>query len=317
MQSGIALDGRSQALVALGDVLRRSGYAFVTVTPRTHRCVLDRAARNGRLEARSLRDVFGWSMPFAPSLLSPEVLDCLRGAEAVEPAGGLLRSRVRVSTLGEAMFVHSAFPTADEHAVFFGPDTYRFCALLQRVAPAARSIVDIGCGTGAGGIVLARGGPERLVLSDVNPHALQLTRVNAALAGVRAEVVQSDVLRGTSGTFDLIVANPPYMQDPAARTYRHGGGDYGEALSVRIVREALPRLAPGGTLVVYTGSAIVNGADTFERSIQPALADFMGHCVATYTELDPDVFGEELDEPAYAGVERIAAVALTVRVSGK
>ena len=29
-----------------------------------------------------------------------------------------------------------------------------------------------------------------------------------------------------------------------------------------------------------------------------------------YRELDPDVFGEELDRPAYAHVERIAVVAL-------
>ncbi|HKP56489.1 MAG TPA: class I SAM-dependent methyltransferase [Polyangiales bacterium] len=317
MQIGMAFDDRSRALVALGHALRRCGYAFVTVTPRTHRRVLERAARRGELEARSLRDVFGWSMPFAPALLPPELLDCLRRADAVEPAGDLLRSRVRVSTLGEAMFVHSAFPTADENAVFFGPDTYRFCALLQRVAASASRIVDIGCGTGAGGIVSARGGYERLVLSDVNPYALQLTRVNAALAGIQAEVVQSDLLQGVSGKFDLIVANPPYMHDPAARTYRHGGGDYGEALSVRIVREALPRLARGGTLVVYTGSAIVNGTDTFERSVQPALAAVVGDCVTTYSELDPDVFGEELDEPAYARVDRIAAVALTVRVSAK
>ena len=32
----------------------------------------------------------------------------------------------------------------------------------------------------------------------------------------------------------------------------------------------------------------------------------------TYRELDPDVFGEELDKPGYERVERIAVVALTV-----
>ena len=143
-----------------------------------------------------------------------------------------------------------------------------------------------------------------------------LARVNAALAGVRVELVQSDILQSVDGEFDLIVANPPYMQDVAARTYRHGGGDYGEALSARIVREALPRLAPGGTLLLYTGSAIVNGFDTFLQSVQPTLAALAGSCEVVYAELDPDVFGEELETPAYASVERIAAVALTVRVSG-
>ena len=31
-----------------------------------------------------------------------------------------------------------------------------------------------------------------------------------------------------------------------------------------------------------------------------------------YEEIDPDVFGEELENPAYAEVERIAAVVLTL-----
>jgi hypothetical protein len=34
-----------------------------------------------------------------------------------------------------------------------------------------------------------------------------------------------------------------------------------------------------------------------------------------YEEIDPDVFGEELDTPAYAAVERIAAVSLNVTVA--
>jgi hypothetical protein len=34
---------------------------------------------------------------------------------------------------------------------------------------------------------------------------------------------------------------------------------------------------------------------------------------ARYEELDPDVFGDELDRPAYAAVERIAAVLVTAR----
>jgi hypothetical protein len=36
----------------------------------------------------------------------------------------------------------------------------------------------------------------------------------------------------------------------------------------------------------------------------------------TYEELDPDVFGEELEQAQYAQVERIAAVGLRVRLTG-
>jgi len=39
-------------------------------------------------------------------------------------------------------------------------------------------------------------------------------------------------------------------------------------------------------------------------------------CTLSYEEIDPDIFGEELDEPAYADVERIAAVGAVIRKKG-
>ncbi len=61
-----------------------------------------------------------------------------------------------------------------------------------------------------GGTVLARRGfgLHNVVLSDINEHALQMARVNAELAELNAEVVQSDVLDGVKGDFDLAFANP-------------------------------------------------------------------------------------------------------------
>ncbi|MBC7800254.1 MAG: methyltransferase, partial [Gemmatimonadaceae bacterium] len=143
---------------------------------------------------------------------------------------------------------------------------------------------------------------------DINARALQLTRVNAALAGVPVDAAGSDLLSGVPGAFDLIVSNPPYLVDPAARAYRHGGGDLGAGLSLAILEASLDRLAPGGTLVLYTGAAIVNGIDPFKVA---ALAR-CGGAEWTYAEVDPDVFGEELEAGAYSAADRIAAVVLTV-----
>jgi 23S rRNA G2069 N7-methylase RlmK/C1962 C5-methylase RlmI len=165
--------------------------------------------------------------------------------------------------------------------------------------------------------VLSSRNPERIVLSDINPKALAFARVNAALAGVQAELVQSDVLDDVTGEHDLIIANPPYMQDDANRTYRHGGGSYGEALSVRIVRESLPRLAASGALLLYTGAPVVAGVDVFHEAVQPLLAASEGIAHVEYDELDPDVFGEQLASEQYAKVERIAVVGLTVRASAR
>jgi release factor glutamine methyltransferase len=307
---GARVTPEQSALVELGRALRAADYTFVTVTPETHRRVLARLG-SAPASGTSLRDVFGWSRPFAPAALPAELRRLLERADALEEANGLLRSRVRFSSLGERLHVHSAFPTGESDAVFFGPDTYRFCALLRRWAPRARRALDIGCGSGAGGLSLTAA--DELILSDVSPRALALAEVNAALSGRTATFQRSDVLKEVDGPLDLIVANPPYMRDPSARLYRDGGGEHGEGLSVRIVRESLARLAPGGTLIVYTGSAVVDGVDCFRRAIMPHLSHPGAR--VDYEELDPDVFGEELERPDYARVERIAAVGVRVCVT--
>lgn len=298
---------QDRALVDLGARLRQLGYRFVTPTPETHRRV---NARPGAAEARTLRDVFGWSRPFRDGVLPRDVAALLHAAGAREPAGdGSWRSAVRFSSVGDALFAHSAYPTTAADAVFFGPDTYRFVALLRREVAGARRAVDVGCGSGAGGLALALAGRvDRLVLADVSPRALRFAAVNAALAGVDAELCESDVLGAVQGPFDLVVANPPYLVDGPRRLYRDGGGALGIDLSVRIAREALERLAPGGRLVLYTASPVVDGRHALEDALAPVLARAGG---ARYEELDPDVFGEELSSAAYAAVERLAVVALT------
>ena len=213
------------------------------------------------------------------------------------------------------LFVHSAYPTSGEDAVFFGPDTYRFAQAIAALPPApVRRAVDIGCGAGPGAVLLARTYPAAEVFGiDINEAALRLTRVNAGRAGVAVEAVESDLLKSVPGVFDLIVANPPYLIDPAERAYRHGGGALGAGLSLDIVDVALERLAPGGTLLLYTGSAIVGGVDAFRDAVAERLAE--REVAWRYREMDPDVFGEELADGAYVEADRIAAVTLTISTS--
>lgn len=304
-------------LLQLGRRLLADGYRFTTPTPLTHQRVNQRD--EGQM-ADSLRDVFGWSRPFTPGLLSADEQRQLQDAQIIDHYEGELKSRVRWSSLDDLLFVHSAFPTEAADAVFFGPDTYRFAQLIhahlqQNFAPIHRA-VDIGCGAGVGAILIGRARREAEVLAlDINPAALRLTAINAALAEVaNVEVRASDLLQGVDGEFDLIVANPPYMADPAERAYRHGGGTLGAGLSLRIVEQALNRLAPGGSLLLYTGVAMVDGRDPFLDTVLPRLDE--KRFGWTYRELDPDVFGEELLNPGYQRVDRLAVVALTVTRMG-
>lgn len=302
-----------QAMLQLGRRLRADGYRFTCVTPATHARV---NARPEAGQARTVRDVFGWNRPFRSSLVSADELDQMRQAQVLEEHGDLLVSRVRWSTLDDLLLVHSAYPTQQSDAVFFGPDSYRFAQVihdhLQRTPKRVEHAVDIGCGTGVGALLIARAAPHAQVSAvDINPLALRYTAINAALAGLsNVSVEPSDLLGGITGLFDLIVANPPYMLDASERTYRHGGGSLGAQLSLRIVEQACERLGSGGSLLLYTGVAIVEGRDALLEAIRLRLAGPEWSWV--YREIDPDVFGEQLNEPGYEQVERIAAVVLTV-----
>jgi methylase of polypeptide subunit release factors len=287
-----------ERLYAVGERLRALGYSFVTVTPATHERVL---ARGGRGE--TLRDVFGWSRPFAAGALPADLFELL-GPFAVR-AGELWKSAVRYSSLQGRLFAHSAFPTVESDAVFFGPDTYRFASLLEARIQTAGNVADVGCGSGAGGILLASRA-KSVQLLDINPRALQFASANAALNGARVRTAMSDVLSGADGPLDLVVANPPYLADDLGRSYRDGGGALGTALSVRICEEALDRLQSGGRLLLYTATPVIDGRHLLWPAIEPLLRNTR----FDYRELDPDVFGEELLRPAYAHVERIAVVAL-------
>ncbi len=304
-------------LVALAALLRKRGYHFTTVTPATHGRVLNRAAQHG---APSLRDVFGWSKPFAADQMDAAILSQMQKAGVLLDDAGMLRSAVRASNIGQQLYFHSAYPTADADAVFFGPDTYRFVRAaghaLDTLGVSVRRAADIGCGAGPGAIMLAKRFPEAEIHAvDINRRALALAEVNCLLAGAANVTCRhSDMLSALDGDFDLIIANPPYLLDPDQRAYRHGGGELGAGLSLRIVEAAIARLAPGGTLLLYTGVAIDNGEDPFLR--QAGIMLEAARLSWKYEEIDPDVFGEELDTPAYAGIDRIAAVLLVARKGG-
>jgi methylase of polypeptide subunit release factors len=90
---------------------------------------------------------------------------------------------------------------------------------------------------------------QEVVAVDINPRALEFARFNGALNGAgNIRFVQSDLLDQVEGTCDLLVANPPYAPDSAARAGDNywSGGVGGSDLLRRIV-EALPtRLDPDG-----------------------------------------------------------------------
>lgn len=296
------------ALLELLERLGDGGYAFVTPTPVTHRRAV--ASRDG---GRDLRDIFGWSLPFERAALPGPLFGLLWRAGMLAAEGDRFRSLIRVSSLGGSLFIHSAFPTEQQDSVFFGPDSHRFARFLlaELAAEAADRLVDVGAGAGVGAILAMRaGGVEQALLTDINPLALRFARINARHTGVEIDARLASGVEGVPQHVPLVIMNPPFIVDEAGRAYRDGGDRLGAGLSLDWALAAAKAVAPGGRVLLYTGSAIVGGADGLEQALRAGLPP---DCSLRYEEIDPDIFGEELERPAYAGVERIAAVGAVIR----
>ena len=295
---------------AVGDYLKTQGYRFTAVTPASHQRVL---ARDPDRSAATLRDIFGWNLPFAADALPSRVLRDLDRAGLVLDAGGLLRSRVRFATLDGRLHVHDALAMAAPEAVVCGPDTCRFVTAVRHLLRPCQVLVEVCCGTGAGGLAAAAR-CEQVVFADANPRALAMVAANSLLSQRTAAplLLRAELFTGLDLRPDAIIANPPQVADPRHIT-QHGGA-CGSPTALRVVAESLARLAPGGQLILHTTAPIVAGKDTFAAAALP-LATIAG-AAFTYSEIDPDVHGERLELPAYRDVDRIAAVVLSLTMPG-
>jgi release factor glutamine methyltransferase len=87
--------------------------------------------------------------------------------------------------------------------------------VLRGVPDTVCPIVDVGTGSGAIGITLARETGLRVTCLDISPGALRVAKTNATRLGVadRVDFVCSDLFSGLGqgARFELIVANLPYV----------------------------------------------------------------------------------------------------------
>lgn len=134
-------------------------------------------------------------------------------------------------------------------------------------ARAALRVADVGTGSGCLAIAIAHDRTEaRVVATDISASALTVARRNAARHGVadRIEFLQTDLLAGVNGPFDLIVSNPPYVLEgdriglqPEVRDFEPAvalfGGRDGLAIVRRLLHDAVGHLRAGGALVFEFG----------------------------------------------------------------
>ena len=141
------------------------------------------------------------------------------------------------------------------------------CA-TNRLAGEPGVVVDVGTGSGAIALAIAKAAPRASVwATDTSPAAVELARLNAQRAGLggRIAVRRGNLLDPFPGRADVIVANLPYLplsernihpeleSEPVSAVYAEGDG---LGLVRRLVASARRRLTPDGLLAIQVRGRI-------------------------------------------------------------
>jgi release factor glutamine methyltransferase len=133
-------------------------------------------------------------------------------------------------------------------------------AMKERGLAEGASVLDVFTGTGVLAIAAALQGAGSVTATDISRRAVLNARLNARLNGVRVKAVRGDLFAPVRGlSFDLVVANPPYvpsMDDElpsgGARRAWDAGRD-GRLLIDRFCASVSRHLTAGGhALVVHS-----------------------------------------------------------------
>ena len=110
---------------------------------------------------------------------------------------------------------HGLTLKVDARVLIPRPETEELVELiLSENLEGSLSVLDIGTGSGAIALALANSRPDwQITASDLSGDALALAAENAQSCGLNPTFVQSDCFEAISGSFDIIVSNPPYISE--------------------------------------------------------------------------------------------------------
>jgi len=112
---------------------------------------------------------------------------------------------------------HDLSLKVDRRALIPRPETEELVELVLGLKfPRPARILDMGCGSGALGLSIAKSlgtDCEQLLLADLSTEALSLAKENTETLGLATDFIESNLFSEISGSFDIIVANLPYITE--------------------------------------------------------------------------------------------------------
>ena len=162
-------------------------------------------------------------------------------------------------------------------------------AICRAAALSRPRILDIGTGSGAIALALAKEIPDaEIIATDISPAALAVAKKNACALGLENSVsfLQSDLFEKVCGEFDMIVSNPPYIGADEYEALEAGVKDFepqgallagqtGVEFYEKLIYQAHSLLTENGWLLLEIGAKQSESV----RAIMTANADYY-ECIA-------------------------------------
>jgi SAM-dependent methyltransferase len=179
--------------------------------------------------------------------LSPLDLSELIHAGLLQRENGQVRSLLQAQSYRGLIFFSDFLHNdhADDFVLPVGPAGHYLAGLTIRKP--VNSALDLGCGCGVQALLAAQHCTQ-VTATDVNPRALALTRLNADLNGVsNIEIIEGSFFEPVQGrSFDLVLANLPYVITPQNKLLYRDSIQPGDAGVRRLIREIPLYLAEDG-----------------------------------------------------------------------
>ena len=135
----------------------------------------------------------------------------------------------------------------DETVLDPRPESELIVEKVLELSDANLSLIDLGTGSGCLAISIALERPNfKIFASDISPDALKVAEINSRYHKTPITFIKSDWFSEINNTFDIIIANPPYISE----------NEY-ESLPISI-RRFEPKIAL---------TAGINGLDCFKKII--------------------------------------------------
>ena len=202
----------------------------------------------------------------ATRALKPMPLERWTDAGVVALDGDSVRGLVRLAPFRGLWLVYDLPLEKLRPDYVMGVGTSTVMLMDLAIRRPVRTMLDLGSGCGTLGLFAARH-CERVIATDDNPRAVQLTRFNSSINGLtNVQAERGDLFEPVAGRkFDLILSNPPFVISPDSSYLYRDGGMGSDGFCQRLIREVPAVMSEGGFCQILCNWAHHRGEDWKKR----------------------------------------------------